>query len=438
MHAKKLALNGGSKIRNKKFPAYRYHNQKELRAVKRVLDRGILSGYLGVWHKSFYGGIEVNALEKEWAKYFKVKHAIAVNSATSAIYAAVGAVGVGPGDEVIVTPFSMSCSAVAPLVYGAIPVFADIEPNYFCLDPKSVEKRITKYTKAILVVDLFGQPYDVDAINALAKKHNLYVIEDAAQAAGAKYRGKYAGTLGDIGIFSLNVHKHIHTGEGGMVVTDNDKLAERVRLIRNHAEAVIDGQPTYETLVNMVGFNYRMTEVTAAMAREQLNKLNFLFKKRQENVKYLNEKLAKIPCVDIMPVRKNCTHSFYLQGLKYDSQKMLGIHRNKYVDAVKAELMPYELRELEGVKIGSGYVKPLYLQPLYQKRIAYGNKGWPWTSLSYKGKVEYTKGICPVAEKLFEEELIIHELFRPPMTKKDLNDVAKAFEKTWQLKDSLK
>src|SRR3990167_3092124 len=190
----KLAINGGNKVRGEKFPAYKFHGVREYQAILRVLKSGALSGYLGTWHDNFYGGKEVKSLEKDWANYFSVKHAIALNSATSALYSAVGAIGTEPGDEIIVTPFSMSSSAVAPLIYGAIPVFADIEDDYFCLSAKSVEARITKRTRAIIVVDLFGQPYDADIINKIAKRHKLWIIEDCAKAIGATYKGKYAGT----------------------------------------------------------------------------------------------------------------------------------------------------------------------------------------------------------------------------------------------------
>ena len=267
----KLAINGGQATRRKPFPEYRVIGKEEEKAVIKVLKSGVLSKFLGSWDKLFYGGKEVRALEKEWARYFKVKHAISVNSCTSGLYSAVGACQIGPGDEVIVSPYTMAATATSILIFNAVPVFADIEEDYFCLDPRSVEKKITKRTKAIMAVDIFGQPYDVRRINQIAKKHKLLVIEDCAQAPGAKYKDKFAGTLGDIGVFSLNYHKHIHTGEGGMVVTNNDKLAEKVRLIRNHAEAVVRGKGVKD-LANMVGYNFRMTEIEAAIARCQLKK----------------------------------------------------------------------------------------------------------------------------------------------------------------------
>lgn len=235
----KLAIKGGKKIRTQKFLSSNTISKEEQAAANRVLKSGILSRFLGTWHEDFYGGPEVRAFEKEWAKYFKVKHAIAVNSATSGLFCAIGASGVGPGDEVIVSPYTMGASAIAPLIYNAIPVFADIEKDYFCVSPESIEKNITKRTKAIVAVDIFGQAYDANKINKIAKKHNLIVIEDCAQAPGASYKGKLTGTLGDIGIYSLNYHKHIHTGEGGVVVTNDDKLADKIRLIRNHAEVVV-------------------------------------------------------------------------------------------------------------------------------------------------------------------------------------------------------
>jgi len=429
-----LALLGGPKLRTEPFPAYNTIGKEEEEATLRVLRSGKLSTYLGTWHDDFFGGTEVQALEKEWAAYFGAKHAISVNSATSGLFCAVGAAGIEPGDEVIVSAYTMSASAVAAIVYGAIPVFADIEEEYFCLDIASIESKITEKTKAIIVVDIFGQTYDADAINALAKKHNLIVIEDAAQAPGAEYKGKMAGTLGDIGIFSLNYHKHIHSGEGGVIVTDDDLLADRLRLIRNHAEAVLHarGYESQEELVNMVGFNYRMTEIEASIAREQLKKLPELSRIRQENVRYLNDQLAKFDFIHPAPERLDTTHAYYIHPLIYD-ESVLGISRNRFIDAVKAELPPTMLRDDSAVLLSYGYVKPLYLQPMYKERIAFGSNGYPF-NLS---DVTYEEGLCPVTEMMHYKKLVTHEFMRPGMTKADMDDVVRAFEKVYTHRSEL-
>lgn len=429
-----LAILGGKPVRNKLFSAYKYIGEEEKNAVLKVMDSGILSRYLGCKHEDFMGGEEVRSFEKEWAKYFNVKHAIAVNSCTSGLQCSVGAIGTNPGDEIIVSPYTMAASATAPLWYGVIPVFADIEEDYFCLDPNSIEKKITKNTKAIIVVDIFGQTYNVEAINSIAKKYNLIIIEDCAQAPYAKYKGKFAGTLGDIGVYSLNYHKHIHTGEGGMIVTNNYKYAEKIRLIRNHAEAVIE-EKNKEELANMIGFNFRMTEIQAAIGREQLKKLKILVEERIKNCNYISRQIEKIPGIKKCKIRKDSIHAFYELAFLYDEKK-IGISRNKFIDAVKAELPATELRETEGTQISYGYVKPLYLLPLFQKKIAFGNKGYPFNLYNYKN-INYGKGLCPVAERMHEKELFTVGLMRPPALKKDLDDVIKAFNKVYKFKNEL-
>ncbi|OJI07392.1 DegT/DnrJ/EryC1/StrS aminotransferase [bacterium CG10_46_32] len=425
-----LAIKGGAPVRTKLFPGYNTIGQEEKDAVNRVLDSGVLSRYVGAAGPDFNGGTEVQALEKEWAAHFGVKYAIAVNSCTTGLQAAVGACGIEPGDEVIVSPYTMSASAVAPLWYGAVPVFADIEDEYFCLDPKSVASKITERTKAIIVVDLFGQSYDRDAINAIAKKHNVLVIEDCAQAPGAAYKDQYAGTLGDVGVFSLNYHKHIHAGEGGIVVTNNDAIAERVRLIRNHAESVVAGKGITD-IANMVGSNFRLTEIQAAIARVQLLSLQKLTEERIRNAGYLAETLGALPGIRAASVRTGATHVYYTQAFLYDEDKV-GVPRDAFIAAVKAELPACELREHEGALISTGYVKPLYMLPLFQKKIAIGKAGYP-----FSGSENYQKGLCPIAERMHEKELIIHELMRPGMHKGDMDDVVAAFKKVYDHRKEL-
>ena len=428
-----LALLGGQPIREKPFPAYRTLGDEEKSSILEVIDSGVLSAYLGSWHEKFYGGKQVQNLESKWASYFGVKHAIAVNSNTSGLIASMGAIGLEPGDEVIVSPYSMSISAVAPLFYGAIPVFADIDTTYFCLDPKSVESKITSKTKAIIIVDLFGHPYQVEEINEIARRNNIYVIEDAAQAPGGLYKNQFCGTFGDIGIFSLNYHKHIHSGEGGIIVTNNTTLAENLQLIRNHAESVVEAKG-HHTLVNMVGFNFRMTEIEAAIASCQLKKLDGLLETRIKNSHYLLEKLGEIPAFSPAKTHAFAKHSFYIQPCIFNTE-IAGVERNRFMAAVCAELPFMELRENEGKLIGCGYVKPIYLQPMFQQRIAIGSKGYPFTSAGEH--VSYEKGICPVVESMHFKELFTLDLAHSFMQTRDLDDVVNAFYKVWECRDEL-
>jgi dTDP-4-amino-4,6-dideoxygalactose transaminase len=426
----KLAIFGGKPVRKKLFPYYSVIGKNEKLAAGRVIDRQVLSKFFGSWHPNFYGGPEVKRLEKNWAEYFGVKHAIAMNSCTSGLYAAVGAANIGPGDEVIVTPYTMSASATAILVFNGIPVFADIEQDHFCIDPASVEERITPSTKAIIAVDLFGHPYDADRINRIAKKHSLIVIEDAAQAPAALYKRKCAGTLADIGVYSLNYHKHIHCGEGGIAVTDNEKLAERLRLIRNHAEGVVEDKGE-RNIGNMLGFNFRMTEIEAAIANEQLKKLERLVSSRIKNCKYMEEGLRGIGAIIPPPVATGCRHVYYLHSLRF-KEDIAGIGRDPFIKAVKAELACTEFRQNEGPRIYTGYTKPLYLQPVYQKRILYGGKSCPFGCALYKRKVDYARGLCPTAEKMHYKELFWHDLMHSDMTRLDMDDVTDAFWKVWE------
>lgn len=422
----KLAINGGALVRTVPFPRYNTIGDEEKSAVMDVLNTGVLSQFLGTWHPDFYGGERIRRLEQEWADYFGVKHAVTVNSATSGLYAAVGAAGVGPGDEVIVSPYTMSASATAALVYGAIPVFADIDPEIFCLSPESIRKRITPYTKAIIVVDIFGHPADLDEVMAISREYGLVVIEDNAQGPGTLHHGRYAGCLADMGVFSLNYHKTIHTGEGGVVVTDNDELAERLQLIRNHAEVVVGGKKV-ENIVNMVGFNYRMTEIGAAIGSEQLKKLKMLVEKRQENAAYLSAQLSELPGLTTPVTRPNATHGYYLYAIRYNAQAT-GVSRERFVEALKHE----------GLTVNVGYVQPLYLEPMYQQRIAFGKDGFPFTYAGYKGSLSYERGICPIAERMHFEELICGDYCHAGLGKDELDDIAGIFTKVCSHFEELK
>lgn len=413
----KLALFNGPRIRSTPYPMHRTTGKEEKEAVLRVIERGVLSAFEGTNNEYFLGGPEIKALEQEWAYRFRVNYAVAVNSATSGLFAAVGASGVGPGDEVIVTPFTMSGTVAAILGCNAVPVFADVDPDTFNLDPEAVERSITPRTKAILVVHIFGHPAEMEPMLALARRHDLIVIEDAAQAPGALYHGEPAGTIGHMGVFSLNCNKHIQCGEGGIVVTNNEGLAQRLRLIRNHAEAVIASGMNVESLVNMLGFNLRMTELEAAVARCQLKKLQGLLSRRVELADYLTTQLQSIPGVRVPTVRPGCSHVYYRYAISLDPE-VIPLSAADMVRALNAE----------GLDFYVSYVKPLYLQPIFQHEIVFGSRGCPIKCPWYEGKASYARGICPNAERL-EEMLVTTEIVRPPQTFADMDQIQEAFLK---------
>ncbi len=411
-----LAIDGGRPARRRPFPTLNTIGPEERQAVLEVLDSGVLSQFVGAWGPDFFGGPRVQALESEWARYFGSDAAVSMNSATSCLYAAVGAAGVGPGDEVIVSPYTMSASAAAAIVYGAIPVFADIDPDTFCLDPASVAERITDRTRAIIGVDLFGHPAPWDRLRSVVGGADIVLIEDAAQAPGARADGRFAGTLGDIGVFSLNYHKTIHSGEGGVAVTNNPVLAERLQMIRNHGEAVVKARGT-EDLVNMVGFNYRMTEIEAAIALQQLRKLESLVVPRVAAAEYLTKRLAPLPGLTPPLVRPGVRHGYYVYAVKYD-EAVTEVPRGWLVTALKAE----------GIPVTPGYVEPIYRQPMYQRGIGFGRHGFPFR-LPDGSQRRYPDGICPVAERMHERELLYLSFLHAGLTESDLDDVATAFEK---------
>ena len=261
-------------------------------------------------------------LEDAFCEKYDVKYAIAVNSGTSGLHAALIAAGVEPGDEVITTPWTMSATATAILQWNAIPVFCDIDKKTFCIDPKKIEERITHKTKAIIAVDIFGQSSDMLPIMEIANRHSLKVVSDTAQAPGAKYNEKYAGTLAHIGGFSFNYHKHIHCGEGGVIVTNDDDLAYRSKLIRNHGENVIGSKG----INNIIGCNYRLGEIECAIAYEQLKKLDKNNSKRKNIAKRYSEELD----IEVkMKFQKDCSYHIFWIQVKNREQFMMKMKQEK-------------------------------------------------------------------------------------------------------------
>jgi len=420
-----LAINGGNPVRNKRWLDNFTADEDEKAAVMRVLDSGYLSLFEGSHTPdppfSFEGGPEVLALENEWSKYYGAKHSVSVNSATSGLYAAIGALEIGFGDEVIVSPYTMSACAIAPLIYGAIPVFADVELETGSLDPVSVEQCVTSRTKAILVVHQFGIPANMDEIMAIAKKHNLSVIEDCAQAHGAKYKGENVGTIGDIGVFSLNVNKTIQSGEGGVCITEDDELAYRLQLIRNHGEAVVE-KAGYDNLTNIAGYNYRMTEIQAAISREQLKKLGHLNETRIKYVEKLMVGVENIPFLKPLLPREDSFSTYYIFPMRYD-ESVAGKKRDEFVKALNAE----------GALFYQGYSRPLYLQPLYEKKKLFKH-GYPFSAPENADcSMDYKPGKCPVAEALHFNEMIVNEHVRRPHMVEDISDLVEIIGKVCKL-----
>jgi len=421
----KPAILGGAPLRTAPFAKRRTMGDAERRGVLEVLDSDVLSAFLGSSGKFFLGGEKVRAFERVWAEKYGFAHAISVNSWTSGLVTAIGAVGIEPGDEVICSPYTMSASATCALFYGGIPVFADIDPETFCLDPRSVEAVITPRTRAIVVVHLFGRPAEMDEICAIARRHGLRVIEDAAQAPGVFYKGQPVGAIGDLGGFSLNFHKHIHTGEGGMIVTNDEALAHRCQLIRNHGENANGGLEGAE-LSNVIGGNYRLSELHAAIGIAQLDRLEGYLATRTQLAAHLATRLAELPGLRVAPpLATGSTHAHYVYPIKYDAA-VTGLSRHGFVRAVLAELPAPD--GFEGTPLTEGYVKPLYLNPVYQQRIAIGTKGFPFTcnaGITY----DYRPGLCPVAERMYERELLLTPLVREPLTTQDMDDLAAAMAK---------
>lgn len=424
MENEKLALLGGRKTILEPFRSYNPIGKEEIEAAKQVIESGVLSQFIGGWTPDFFGGPKVQAFERECEKYFKVKHAVTVNSWTSGLVAAVGAIGIEPGDEVIVSPWTMCASATAILHWNAIPVFADIDPETFNLDPASVEANITPYTKAIMAVDIFGQSCDIDALLEIAKRHNLKVITDTAQSPGTFNNGRVTGTLADVGGYSLNYHKHIHTGEGGILVTNDDDIFERLQLIRNHAEVVVEDKGV-TNLTNMVGHNFRLGEIECAIGLEQIKKLKGFVESRQSIADRLTAGLKDLPGLKTPVIQPGNTHAYYVYPLILDLD-VVKVSRARICEALTAE----------GLSFSEGY-QLVHLLPMYQKKIAFGSKGFPWSSDIYEGNVKYDKGICPIAEYLHDFSFISYGLCTHDLNDNDVDLIIKGFHKVWAKLDDL-
>ncbi|MFX1357335.1 MAG: DegT/DnrJ/EryC1/StrS family aminotransferase [Promethearchaeota archaeon] len=369
--------------------------EDEEKEVLKVLKSQMLTLLHGKFVKQF---------EEDFARYIGVKHAIGVNSGTAALHIAIAALNIGPGDEVIVPPFTFISTASSILHNNAIPIFADIDNKTYTLDPNSVKKNITDKTKAIIPVHLAGISADMDGLRDIAEAHGIYIIEDACQSIGAKYNGKKIGSIGELGCFSFYPSKNITTGEGGMITTNNDELAEQCKLIRHH------GEPSWY-FYNRLGYNYRMTEIQGAIGKVQLKKIDKFIEIRNKNAKYLTEAIKNLQGLKAPFVPKYCEPAFnYWIGRI--NPEILGLNKTQFIEKFpKSKVL---------------YPKPLYKTKIFQEKIAYP-KGCPWTCPFYGRDIDYTKINLPIVEKVTSEifALDIH----PKLTNSELDEYVTIMQK---------
>jgi perosamine synthetase len=333
-----------------------YIEQEDIECVARAVKERRLSQ-----------GEYVARFETEFARYVGVKHAVAVSSGTAALHVALAAVGVGPRDEVMVPSFSFIATANSVLYQNAKPVFADIDPLTYNVDPTELKRKITTKVKAIIPVHYAGQPCDMDAVREIAATHQVCIIEDAAEAHGALYKGRNVGRLGDVGCFSFYPNKNMTTAEGGMITTDNDEIAEKARLLRSHGQ-----DRTYHHIV--LGYNYRMTDIQAALGLVQLKRLDWIIERKVEAARYYDDRLSRLsqPKVKTPWVAPYAKHTYMFYPIRFESK-------------LQRELILGKL-EQSGVDTRIHF-PPIHLQPIYRALF------------------RYSEGFLPVTEKASETVL---------------------------------
>ncbi len=363
-------------------------SEEEQQEVLKVLKSQMLT----LLHGEF-----VSKFEKEFARYIGVKHAIAVNTGTAALHIAIASLNIGPGDEVIVPPFTFIASASSILHNNAIPIFADIDDKSYTLDPNSVREKITEKTKAIIPVHLAGIGADMSELMDIGSDNGIHVIEDAAQSIGTRCYKKKVGSIGHLGCFSFYPSKNMTTGEGGMITTNDDELAEQCRLLRHH------GEPEWY-VYNRLGYNYRMTEIQGAIGRVQLKKIDSFISMRNKNAKYLSEATSKLNGINPPFIPEYCEPAFNYWIGRLDPD-VLGITKTQFLNRFPRSKVLYP--------------KPLYKTKLFQEKIAY-SKGCPWSCPFYNKEINYKEVYLPIVEKVTQEifALDIH----PKISKESLDE----------------
>ena len=387
----RLAIDGGQPVRTSMLPYGRQSvDDDDIAAVTQVLASDWLTT-----------GPAVAEFEKAFADFVGTDEAVAVSSGTAALHAAMFALAISPGDEVIVPAITFTATANCVVYQSGTPVFADVEPETLLLDPLQVEKKITERTKAIIAVDFAGQPCDYDSLTAIAEENGLALVADACHALGATYRGIPVGQLADLNTFSFHPVKHITTAEGGMITTNDPELAQKMRIFRNHGitsdhrERATRGSWFYEMVE--LGYNYRLSDVHCALGLSQLNKLPEWVARRQTIARTFDEALAELDGVRSLKTCSDITHAYHLYVVRLDLER-LRVDRKQVFHALRAE----------GIGVNVHYI-PVHLHPYYRKCFGTGS------------------GLCPMAEAAYEK--IISLPIFPRMTDDDVADVIEAVRK---------
>jgi dTDP-4-amino-4,6-dideoxygalactose transaminase len=394
----KLAIKGGNRtVPEGLESSWPIITQDDIDAVTQVLQRGVLWGP---------DAPEKTALEKEWAEYCGVKYCIVTNSGTSAMHACVAGAGVETGDEVIVPAFTFWATAQAVLCQNAIPIFVDIDPETYNIDPEKIEEKITDRTRAIIVVHAHGLPCEMDEINTLAKRYGLTVMEDAAHAHGSEYRGKKAGNLADVAMFSLNGTKNLPGGEGGFVTTNDPDLYEKARLTCMFGEKKVPKGNIRPYDAHTMGNNYRPVEMTCAFVRSQLSRLDEYNRLRIENVDYLNRELGRIKGVITPPEPEDRKSVYHIYRIKLDpaAAGYPGHDPEDFRWAVQNALFA------EGVPVMEWHSFPVPGQKIFQKLDAYG-KGCPWNCGHAREGIHYDQNDYPETQAMFASSFVLYNMY---------------------------
>lgn len=361
----RLAVDGGTPVRARLLPYGRQTvGEDDIQAVVEVLRSEWLTT-----------GPKVSEFEQAFASHVGVQHAIALSSGTAALHAAAFAAGIETGDEVITTPLTFVATANSVLYQGGRPVFADVQPDTLNIDPEQVRAKITTRTKALFPVHYTGQPADLDELGAIAAEHKLTIVEDAAHALGATYRSRPVGSIGDMTVFSTHPVKHITTGEGGMVTTNNTALAERLRRFRNHGiagtarERQEKGEWFYEMLV--LGYNYRMTDIQSALGIAQLRRLDAWLRRRREIARLYTEHLSRLPEIKVPVIQADREPAWHLYVIRLRTERLRS-GRTEVFKALRAE----------NIGVNVHYI-PVPWHPYYQQ-LGYQRGHWPIAEGAYE------------------------------------------------------